>query len=95
MTATPRAAALAAATDTPATAPLPPPQRTRSVVSMVLQVVLIALGVFLGLAGEEWRESRENQRLGEDALRRFRAELVANIVAYDELVPAIDAALAD
>ena len=45
---------------------------------MVLQVVLIALGVFLGLAGEEWREDRENRRLADETLRRFRLELVAN-----------------
>lgn len=45
---------------------------------MVLQVVLIALGVFLGLAGEEWREDRENRRLAAETLRRFRVELAAN-----------------
>jgi hypothetical protein len=45
---------------------------------MALQVVLIALGVFLGLAGEQWREERQNRRLADDALRRLRTELVAN-----------------
>jgi len=45
---------------------------------MVLQIVLIAVGVFLGLAGEQWREDRENRRAATDTLRRFRAEIVAN-----------------
>jgi hypothetical protein len=45
---------------------------------MVLQVMLIGVGVFLGLAGEEWREERENRRLAADTLRRFRTELEAN-----------------
>jgi hypothetical protein len=45
---------------------------------MALQVVLISVGVFLGLAGEEWREDRENRRLAAETLRRFRTELVAN-----------------
>jgi len=45
---------------------------------MVLQVALIAVGVFLGLAGEEWREDRENRRLASETLLRFRAEVSAN-----------------
>jgi hypothetical protein len=45
---------------------------------MLLQVVLIAVGVFLGLAGEEWREDRENRRLAGETLVRFRAEVAAN-----------------
>jgi hypothetical protein len=32
---------------------------------MLLQVVLIAVGVFFGLAVEEWREDRENEALAE------------------------------
>jgi hypothetical protein len=44
----------------------------------VLEVVLISMGVFLGLAGEQWRESAHHRELAEDALRRFRTELTAN-----------------
>lgn len=53
-------------------------RRARTAVSMGIQVVLIALGVFLGLAGEEWREDRENRRLAAEMLQRFRTELVTN-----------------
>jgi hypothetical protein len=52
--------------------------RARSVVGMLLQVVLIGLGVFLGLAGEEWREGRENARSAAETLQRFRTELGTN-----------------
>ena len=45
---------------------------------MAVQVVLIALGVFLGLAGEEWRQDSENRRQATETLRRFRTEIVTN-----------------
>jgi hypothetical protein len=41
---------------------------------ILLEVVLITAGVFLGLAGESWRESREHRELAEQSLRRFREE---------------------
>jgi hypothetical protein len=70
----------AAVTATPTDAPRRHSRhrRGRSAVGMVLQVVLIAVGVFLGLAGEEWREDRENRRLADETLRRFRAEVATN-----------------
>jgi len=40
--------------------------------------VLITAGVFLGLAGEGWRESREHRELAEQSLRRFREEVKSN-----------------
>src|SRR5688572_15159320 len=65
----------------PTPEPMPPrasPRARPSPLSMVLQVALIAVGVFLGLAGEEWREDRENRRVAADALRRLRVELEVN-----------------
>lgn len=53
-------------------------RRARTIAGMVLQVALIGVGVFLGLAGEEWRENRENVRQAQESLRRFRAEMAAN-----------------
>jgi hypothetical protein len=53
-------------------------RRSGSVAAMVVQVVLIAVGVFLGLAGEEWREDRENRRLATETIRRFRTEVATN-----------------
>jgi len=45
---------------------------------MALEVALIGLGVFLGLAGEQWRQDRANRQQAVESLRRFRAEIVAN-----------------
>ena len=71
----------------PATEP-PPARRRRatSVGGMVLQVALIAIGVFLGLAGEEWREDRENRRLADETLQRFRSEILANRAAITKVM---------
>src|SRR4029078_2359010 len=43
-----------------------------------LEVLLIGTGVFLGLAGEQWRESREHRERAEASLRRFHTELGDN-----------------
>jgi hypothetical protein len=48
---------------------------------MVLEVLLISLGVFLGLMGEQWREDAQHRELAQKSLRRFRAEIQANRAA--------------
>ena len=45
---------------------------------MAAEVVLIALGVFLGLAGEQWRQNAADREQAEETLRRFRGEMTAN-----------------
>ncbi|HEY4088667.1 MAG TPA: hypothetical protein VGM43_22210 [Bryobacteraceae bacterium] len=45
---------------------------------LLLEVLLISAGVFLGLAGEQWRESAHRHELVESALHGFRAELATN-----------------
>lgn len=50
----------------------------KSVWHIVLEVVLISAGVFLGLMGEQWRENRHHRELAEQALRRFKTEITAN-----------------
>lgn len=62
---------------------LPEPVRSsrrhgRSLVSMAIEVALIGLGVFLGLAGEQWRQNRQYHADALESLQRFRAEIVAN-----------------
>jgi hypothetical protein len=52
--------------------------RHRPLVKIVLEVVLIATGVFLGLAGDQWRERAQHREMAEAALRRFRTEILAN-----------------
>jgi len=86
-------------------APLPAadrPSRTPSIVRIALEVALIGTGVFLGLAGEQWRESMRHRELANTSLRRFRTEILANrtaVAAVKEyhagLKTSIDAYLAD
>lgn len=54
------------------------PARTKSFFKIGLEVVLISAGVFLGLLGEEWRESVEHRALADASLRRFQMEFRAN-----------------
>jgi hypothetical protein len=48
-----------------------------------VEILLVALGVILGLAGESWRQTREHRQLAAETLQRVRAELAANREAVD------------
>ena len=52
--------------------------RGRTVLKILLEVVLISTGVFLGLAGELWRQDRQQRELARTSLRRFGAEIQTN-----------------
>src|SRR5512145_573182 len=67
--------------------------RGRSVLKLLLEVVLITTGVFLGLAGEQWRQGRQQRELAETSLRRFRAEIEANRKAVSAVQDYHDALL--
>ena len=58
-------------------APARPSQRFR-IPKLLLEVILISSGVFLGLAGEQWRENSHKRELAETALQGLRRELDAN-----------------
>lgn len=57
------------------------PHRPKSLLKILLEVLLITAGVFLGLAGESWRETRAHRELAGQSLRMFRDELRANRAA--------------
>ena len=65
----------------------PPPRRRWNVGRPLAEVILIALGVFLGLAGEQWRDRAERRERADEALRRIRAEMAAN---RDEVARLVD-----
>jgi hypothetical protein len=65
----------AATTTTPPTGHSP---QRRSILRLGLEVSLIALGVFLGLLSEQWRESSGHRQLALASLRRFRSEFQTN-----------------
>ncbi len=54
---------------------------SKSVLRILLEVVLISAGVFLGLMGEQWRDASQRRQAAEGTLRRFRTEIAANRVA--------------
>lgn len=45
---------------------------------MLGQIALIAIGVFLGLAADQWREREQHRDAARASLMRFRAEIAAN-----------------
>lgn len=57
----------------------------QSITTIALEVVLISVGVFLGLAGEQWREDRRHHELAESSLRNFRSEIVTNRKAVSDV----------
>jgi hypothetical protein len=73
--------------DPAATTPSPVSQshhRSKSLIKIGLEVVLISAGVFLGLMGEQWRERSEHRELAAEALRRFHTEISTNRKAVAE-----------
>lgn len=52
---------------------------------LALEVVLISVGVFLALVGDQWRERAHARELAEASLRRFRSEVVANRAAVEKV----------
>jgi hypothetical protein len=59
--------------------------RNHTWTKIALEVVLISGGVFLGLAGEQWREAVRHRELAEASLRSFRAEFIANRAQIDRV----------
>jgi hypothetical protein len=53
----------------------------KSVLKIIFEVAMISVGVFLGLAGEQWREARHQNELAQQALRAFKTEITANRTA--------------
>jgi hypothetical protein len=55
--------------------------RSKSLLKIGLEVLLIGTGVFLGLMGEQWRERAQHRELAAESLRRFREEIAINRTA--------------
>src|SRR5437764_4136236 len=50
----------------------------RSFLSLLIEVVLVAVGVFLALWANNWHEDREHRAQAQAALRNFASEMEAN-----------------
>src|SRR4051812_4163233 len=57
----------------------------RELWTILLEVVLISGGVFLGIAGEQWRENIHRRALARESLERFRTEIVSNQKAITDV----------
>jgi hypothetical protein len=64
--------------DTEPAASAQPKRMWKSLLKVGLEIVLITTGVFLGLAGEQWRESVRHRDLAHASLERFREEFRRN-----------------
>jgi hypothetical protein len=58
--------------------PTSTPRTHRPLLRVVLEVALIATGVFLGLLADQWREREQHREAARASLRRFRTEIAAN-----------------
>jgi hypothetical protein len=61
--------------------------RGKTLGMILLEVVLISAGVFLGLLGEQWRERASERELATIALRRLRTEIAADRKAVADAQP--------
>jgi hypothetical protein len=62
-----------------------PGRQTKSLLKIALEVLLISIGVFLALMGEQWRENAEHHGLARASPQRFRTEIQANRKALAEV----------
>ena len=56
-------------------------EQGRTFLSLLLEIVLIAVGVFLALLANNWHEDREHRAKAGAALRNFAGEMEANLQA--------------
>jgi hypothetical protein len=60
-----------------------PRPRSKWFLKIGLEAVLISLGVFLALMGEQWRDSAHIRETTDASLRRFRTEIATNRAAVE------------
>jgi hypothetical protein len=63
------------------------PFRSKSILELLIEVVLIGLGVFLGLLANQWHDDRQHRELAEATLRYFHEEIVVNKQAIERVRP--------
>jgi hypothetical protein len=56
----------------------PAPRHRKSFGSLLLELVMIGIGVFLGASAEQWRDSRHQETLARASLQNFRHEIANN-----------------
>jgi len=60
---------------------------SKSIPGLLIEVVLVGLGVFLGLLANQWHDDRQHRELAEATLRYFHEEIVVNKRAIEKVRP--------
>jgi hypothetical protein len=63
------------------------PFHSKSVLEVLIEVALVAVGVFLGLLANQWHDDRQHRELASSTLRYFHEEIVTNKQALEKLRP--------
>jgi hypothetical protein len=63
------------------------PFHSKSVLELLIEVVLIGVGVFLGLLANQWHDDRQHRELANTTLRYFHEEIVTNKQAIEMVRP--------
>lgn len=63
------------------------PFHSKSVLEVLIEVVLIGVGVFLGLLANQWHDDRQHRELANATLRYFHEEIVTNKQALEKVRP--------
>ena len=60
---------------------------SKSILELLIEVVLVGVGVFLGLLANQWHEDRQHRELADATLRYFHEEIVVNKQAIEKVRP--------
>jgi hypothetical protein len=60
---------------------------SRSILELLIEVVLIGVGVFLGLLANQWHDDRQHRELANATLRYFHEEILVNRQALEKVRP--------
>ena len=60
---------------------------SKSILELLIEVVLIGVGVFLGLLANQWHDDRQHRELADATLRYFHEEIVVNKQAIERVRP--------
>ncbi len=66
---------------------MPSSSHSKSILELLIEVVLIGVGVFLGLLANQWHDDRQHRELADATLRYFRDEIVVNKRAIERVRP--------
>lgn len=63
------------------------PFHSKSILELLIEVALVAVGVFLGLLANQWHDDRQHRELANATLRYFHEEIVTNKQALEKVRP--------